>query len=528
MKNPSYDVIVIGSGHNGMTAAAYLAKAGLDVCVLEKSGGLGGGCVTRELCGPGFKSDPASTCHITIQANPLLLDDELGLMSKYGLKYHYPDILYSVVFPDDSSFICYRDIDRTCASIAEKFSARDADAYKRFCAWAGDGLEMMLPTMFSACPPTGQLFSMLDQSDAGRETMHALMLSGMQLLDEWFEDDRLKIAMARQASEVIFDPHEVGTGSHLYMLTPFIHRFGIGVPEGGSGVLVDKLAECLRDHGATVRTRSGVRRILVQGGKATGVELETGETLTARRAVVSGVNVKQLFLGMLDPKELPSEMPHRVRRLKINPFQSFCQLMALEEAPRYKAGEEVNRSAMVEFSPATRREFRRYFDDLQRGQLRPDVPAMVTQTLFDPTRAPPGKHTGYLHCYAPYHLEQGAEKWDEIEMGVANEVLSHLERHTTNMSASNLIHRKIINPREIERRNAAFIEGESTHLGNYLFQSMALRPLPGWGQYRTPIDGLYMTGSSTHPGGSISAGSGRASAQILCQDLGIDFERLVA
>ncbi|WP_437895471.1 phytoene desaturase family protein [Sorangium sp. So ce124] len=527
MKN-EHDIIIIGAGHNGLATAAYLAKAGLDVCVLEKNPWIGGGCVTQELAAPGFKNDPASTCHIFIQANPLLVNDELGLKSKYGLKFHYPDSLYSVVFPDDSSYTCYRDVEKTCAMIEKRFSARDADAYRKFYDWASAGLDMLTPAFYAPCPPAGDLFAMLQQSGPGRELMRALMMSSLQLLDDWFENDFVKIAIARFTTEVIISPQEAGTGVILYMMTPFVHRYGIGLPEGGSGALTDKLEACLKDLGATIRTQSGVKRITVAGGAAKGVVLESGEEIRARKAVVSAVHVQQLVLQMLRPEQLSPDVTTMARRIKMNPFSLFHQVLAMHEAPRYKAGDEVDKSCIVEFAPGNMPEFRQHFEDFHHGRVRTDGPLMMTQSLFDPTRAPAGKHSGYLLHYAPYHLREGAAHWDRLKDDLAAGVLAHLQRRTTNMGEANILGRKVFSPLDFERWNSSFVEGDGTHIGNYLFQSLSMRPMPGWGHYRTPVDKLYMTGASTHPGGGISAGSGRAAAQVVCQDLGISFETLVA
>ncbi|MDC3962404.1 phytoene desaturase family protein [Polyangium jinanense] len=522
----THDVVIIGGGHNGLVMGAYLAKAGLDVCIVEKNAWLGGGCVTQEVCGDGYKSDLAAICHIFIQANPLLRNDELGLKSRYGLKYTYPDAPYAVVFPDDRAYVCHRDVERTCAMIEERFSPRDADAYLKFYQWAAAGLELLLPTMYSPGPSTGELFSALGATARGQDVMRALMMSSLQLLDDWFVNDPVKIAMARFTTEVIAAPQDVGTGMLLYMMVPFIHRFGIGIPVGGSGALTQSLQQCLVDHGATIHTSAGVSRIEVIGGEARGVVLDSGARLGARKAVVSAVNVKQLFQRMLASDNLPDELSVKAGRLKVSSFQTFLQSLALNEAPRYKAGADVDRACCVEFAADTMAEFRQHFDAFSYGHLRSDGPLMITPSLFDPTRAPPGKHVGYLLHYAPYHLAQGASQWDHIGESFADELIAHLRRRTSNMADESIIARSVMTPLGFERWNTSFIEGEANHIGNYIFQSMGMRPMPGYGHHRTPVSRLYMTGASTHPGGGLTAGSGRAAAMVLMRDLGMSTEAI--
>jgi phytoene dehydrogenase-like protein len=519
-----YDLVLCGAGHNGLALAAYMAKAGLNVCVLEKNDWIGGAVVTQEMGSPGFKFDPAGTGHVTIMANPLILNDELQLFSKYGLEYIRPELLWTVINEDDQGITFWKDIDKTCAEIA-KFSSRDADAYRKFWQWCDAGLDVMTPGMYAPPPPMGAFISNFDQSPEGREVIRCMLSSNIDLLEDFFESERLKIAMARFITEMMVGPKEKGTGLYLYFMIAYSHRYGYGMPVGGSGMLTQKLGECIKDHGGTIRTGCPVKNIKVIGGEAKVVVLEDGEEVTAKKAIVSSLNAKQLFLNVLGADLLPPNFQESIRRIKMNSFQAINQFITLNEHPIFKA--DVNPSHMVEFCPGTMEECHRHFDEYGYGLIRTDGALMMTQTMVDPTRAPEGKHTLYLYHYNPYHIQQGSEKWDEIKEQVADEILEYCRAHTTNMGPENIISRKIFSPLDYERWNNALVEGEIMHLGSYFFQSFSFRPIPGWGYYRTPIEKLYMTGSSTHPGGSVSCGSGRATAMVLCEDLDIDFEKLI-
>jgi len=521
----TYDVIVVGAGHNGLIVAAYLARAGQSVCVLEASDIVGGAAASRQLTLPGFIHDPGATVHMTMQANPMIHRDELGLRSKYGLKYIAPDPQLAIVFPDDSALIFYRDLDKTCQSIAQ-FSRKDADMYRKFVGGAGQLLKAGGVATFSPAAPFGRLISLMDQSDMGREYLRVILSSTTDLAKEWFESEQMRIALNRWASEVMFAPQELGTGYYMFGL-PHFHAWGIAWPEGGSGALTEKLAACIRDSGGTIRVSTPVKAVSVSGGEVKGVVTESGEEIAARKAVISNVNVKQLFLDFMKATDLPEGFQDKVRRIRHSPFSAINQSIALKEAPRYKVGGDVDRAVMVELTPPNMDDFLRLFDQYKYGVPNTAMPLLIVATHCDPTRAPAGRHTLYLYHYEPYNLKPGgASRWDAIKDEIADGILETVRQRTTNMGADNILGRHVMSPLDLERYNPAMIEGDVMHIGVYLSQFLTNRPLPGWGQYRTPVKKLYMCGASTHPGGGVSGG-GRAVAQVIMEDMDIDFKKVV-
>jgi phytoene dehydrogenase-like protein len=521
----TYDVIVVGAGHNGLIVAAYLARAGQSVCVLEASDIVGGAAASRQLTLPGFIHDPGATVHMTMQANPMIHRDELGLRSKYGLKYIAPDPQLAIVFPDDSALVFYRDLDKTCESIAQ-FSRKDADMYRKFVGGAGQLLKAGGVATFSPAAPFGRLISLMDQSDMGREYLRVILSSTTDLAKEWFESEQMRIALNRWASEVMFSPQELGTGYYMFGL-PHFHAWGIAWPEGGSGALTEKLAACIRDSGGTIRVSTPVKAVRVSGGEVKGVVTESGEEIAAKKAVVSNVNVKQLFLDFMKATDLPEGFQDKVRRIRHSPFSAINQSIALKEAPRYKAGGDVDRAVMVELTPPNMDDFLRLFDQYKYGIPNTAMPLLIVATHCDPSRAPAGRHTLYLYHYEPYNLKPGgASRWDSIKNEIADGILETVRQRTTNMGADNILGRHVMSPLDLERYNPAMIEGDVMHIGVYLSQFLTNRPLPGWGQYRTPVKKLYMCGASTHPGGGVSGG-GRAVAQVIMEDMDIDFKKVV-
>ncbi|MFC1995730.1 phytoene desaturase family protein [Chloroflexota bacterium] len=519
-----HEVVVIGGGHNGLIVAAYLAKAGVDVCIIERLDVVGGGVRTEESTLPGFKHDPFSIEHGLIQSNPIISRDELGLKSKYGLKYLTQDPGYGIIFPDDSALFVYHDMDKTCESISQ-FSERDAEVFPKF-AKACENTSKILEDFMSSPPPDfGNMISFMEASEEGQEYLKLIMESALDVAEDWFESEQMRVALIRNASEIMLPPQQKGTGN-------FVSKFPIAstwasIAEGGSGRLAEVLSACIEDNGGTIKVSSPVKAVKVEGGEARGVILDSGEEIMATKAVISGLNVKQLFCELLRPEELPATFPDRIKRTRPSVFVGMKQDIALNEAPKYKAGGDADKALTLQISPFLE-DLLRMFEELAYGIPRVESPLMGVTSLIDPTRAPEGKHTLYLYHYEPYDLKDGGpSRWDEIKEEIADGFLGTLSQHTTNMGPENILGRFIRTPLDLERYNPAWIAGDFNHMGIFLSQLFANRPLPGWGHYRTPVSKLYMCGPSTHPGPAVSGG-GRAAVQVVMEDLGIDFKKAIS
>src|SRR5258707_1311413 len=271
------DIVAIGSGHNGLVAAAYLAVAGRKVLVLERNAWFGGGVVSRELTLPGFRHDQHSMSHIFIQANPLLKNDELGLKSRYGLEYIFPEVPMMSVFEDGSTLKLYRDRERSAAEIA-KFSKRDAEAFRRVSLEAAAWLPMIAASLYAPPAPVGATHAMLDQSREGRELWRVMQMSSHDLLCEQFEHEQVRTHFARVAGENLVSPDEKATAIGVYVFLGFLEGCGFGVARGGAGRLTDALIACIRNHGGEVIANADVARIKVANGRATGVETVDGRS----------------------------------------------------------------------------------------------------------------------------------------------------------------------------------------------------------------------------------------------------------
>jgi phytoene dehydrogenase-like protein len=265
----------------------------------------------------------------------------------------------------------------------------------------------------------------------------------------------------------------------------------------------------------------------VEAGEAKGVVLDTDEEITASKAIVSNLHVKQLFLDLIRPEELTDGFPEKVRRIKQDNISPLMQVFALDESPKYKAGGDVNRAPNIIIVPSTE-ELLRSFDDCYYGVPIALSPAVVCNTLYDPTRAPEGKHTLGLYHLEPYSLKDGgAVRWDEIREEVADRVLGTVRQHATNIGTDNILGRWISTPLDFYRYNPAWIDGDYNHFPLTVTQSYGNRPLPGWGSFRTPVRKLYICGPSAHPGGGVWGG-GRATAQVIMEDLDLDFRKVIS
>lgn len=522
----NYDVVIVGAGHAGLTVGCYLLKAGLSVCILEHLPYVGGGVVSLEAAAPGFKTDPCAVWHGILQANPLILNDELNLFSKYGMEYvPAPSKQNTVLFDDNEYITLSHSVDDTCESIA-KFSQKDAEAYRKFYEWWSPAVDFMLGGMYNPAVPYSAFASLCEQSEMGKSIWRALHQSADDLVSDWFESTEVKALLTRYTTEALLSPRTKGTGFAVFIMCGLTHKYPATLPKGGSGSLSLAMERCILAQGGEIKCNAEVKKIKVVGGEAKSVILKSGEEIVAKKAVVSNLHVKQLFPDMVGEDNLPPDFVRQVKGTSLSDFGCMNQQLALNEAPNFIAGDDVNNSFFVEFGPRDYEKYLRSFDELCYGYPVFDVPLVVCQTRFDPTRAPAGKHTLYLYSYAPYKLKEGGvERWKDIGQEIADKILETLRKQTTNMGDENIIGRFIETPPDIERRTKSMIGSDFCHLGTYVDQIIGARPCMGWSG-RTPINNLYMCGPSVHPGCGVTGG-GRAQVQPVMEDLGIDFFQVI-
>ncbi len=340
-----YDIVAMGAGHNGLVAAAYLAKAGKKVLVLERKAWPGGGVATRQLTVPGYWHDEHSSVHIMIQGNPMLTQDELGLLSKFGLKYIYSDIPYASIYEDQTSIVSYKDLDKTCQSIA-KVSAKDAETYHKFALRSSQMLPLIVAGLYSPPVPMGPFMAMLDSSDEGRELFDAMQRSCLDIANLLYENDKVKIHLLKLVSENLQMPDELGTGMGMFLMPGIIHTYGVSQPVGGSGKLTEALVKCIEHWGGEIRCNAEVRKVLTSAGRATGVETVDGAQFMAKDGVIGAIHPKKLK-QFIDG--VPAPVLARADRVTLGTFTLFVSHYALKSRATFHAGEEVGRAVMCEY-----------------------------------------------------------------------------------------------------------------------------------------------------------------------------------
>ena len=521
MKNP--DIIVVGAGHNALITAAYAAAAGMKVLVVEGQEHAGGDTMTEELTLAGFQHDSCSTAHTLIQSNPLMRDNELRL-DAHGLRYLKPDPVVVMPFADGESISIYQDAERTVAEI-RRFSPEDATAYRRLLAdW--EALRPLQATERNAPPLSPEAADALWRSGPlGDEGLRIRMASGLQIIQERFRNEYVQAFIAWLATLTLEPIDHPYTGILPFSLTAGRQTSGWAIPQGGSGSLPAALINIIRRQGGNVICGQWVRRIIVEGGRAVGVETDSGEHF-AEKAIVSSAHITQLPQALGDGLDDESRSYIEHWRAGLTMFVSHY---ALSEAPRYRTHDgETEAVAMGAIESVQNLQL--MLGDFYAGRLHIDKPFFLclNPTVVDTGRAPRGQHTLKVISKQPYELVDGPEHWDAIKQTVSESLLETFLSYTTNLKREHVLAAHVESPVDLERRNPNNFRG-SCHGGAAMpSQSGWHRPAPAWSQYRTPVPGFYLTGSCTHPGGSVSGFPGRNAARTMLEDLGISWEQSLA
>ncbi len=511
----SFDVVVVGGGHNGLVTAGYLARAGARVIVLEKRPLVGGACVTEEPW-PGFRINTfAYVCGLL---RPQIVEDLQ--LRKFGYEPILYDPQYFVPFPDGRSLTLWLDEDKTVREIA-KFSKADAKAYPKYVAFWNEVLDLVEPTMMAPPVPIADLFGMFSGPEAERLLRQLFLMSAKDFLDEWFESEQVKATMATQAIIGTFlGPYSPGTayvlGHHNIGILDG-HREVWGFSKGGMGRIAEALAKSAQNLGAVVRTGVGVRRILVKHGRAVGVETDEGERIEAK-TVASSIDAKQTFLKLVPADAVDAEFLDRVRKIRTR-GAALKFNAALNGLPDFKAkpgAPKPHHRGTVDIIPSMGYA-ERAFDEAKYGAFssRPVIES-VFQSVVDPTVAPKGKHT--MTCfvqYAPTELQ--GTTWEKYKPKAADIILDTYEEYAPNIRKV-VKHWEIVSPTDMERTIG--LTGGNIFQGDITpDQIFSFRPMPGWANYRMPVTGLYLCGSATHPGGGVIGAPGYNAAHVILEDL---------
>lgn len=517
-----FDAVVAGGGHNALVTAAYLAKAGLSVVVLESRDIIGGNTTTEELTIPGFRHDSCSSAHVLIQNSPLFKRNELHL-DRYGLSYTKPDLVVSMPFSDEHNITMHKDEEKTAKEFS-RYSEKDAKEYRKLLNEWKEVAPVYAEERLNPPRRESSVLSMYESLPNGGEWLRIRMKSSKEVIEDRFEEPHIRAFLCWMAFQTVQPVTRKNTGFLAFSLVAGRQTHSWTLPVGGSIQLPLALQKFIEERGGKIVLSAHVTKILIENGKAVGFATKDGRRFYGKKACVSSVHVKHLS-EMLDRKLIPDEFERSMKSWRAG-VTLFVTHYALSEAPKYIAEggkfvvsgtggvaesiEDLTRACLM----------------IEQGEIAYDKPPLllVCSTVSDPTRAPPGKHTYKVISFVPGEPKRGS--WDDIKEDYSRNIEDYLGKITRNFGKSIILSKLVESPLDLSRRNPANWGG-SCHGGDMASdQNGVFRPSPSWSGYRLFVPNLYQTGSCTHPGGSVSAGPGRNAAKVILQDLGYDFEKI--
>ncbi len=522
----AYDVIIIGAGHNGLTLGAYLARSGLEVVVLERRHEEGGGLCTEEITQPGFLHNIHANYHTFVDMAPPVRDlDVRG----HGVEYVRPDVQMASIYEDGTALTIHTDLEKTVASMA-RFNEEDAETFRRLYEEAHGFIELLLGTLMYQPPMSVKeltkalaTFGVEDRSEFLSVKLRRESIN--QFLDQHFTEPKIKAHLAFHGAVCSYTNDVPGLAIGYPLLVGKIDNWHLCV--GGSHRLAHALWRDLAQHGGVMVSDADVTKILVEDGRAVGVRLADGTEVAARKLVASPVAGGRTFLEMLDASAVGEELSGRVKtRVKHKDWSLFSVHLAMKAFPEYEAAAfdpDVNRAWVVNLGYGSLDELDADWATVRAGGLPDPRPNAAVNSLYDPTDAPEGYATGLLRQFAPFALADGAEgAWDDQGPWYGRRCIEAWRRYAPNLTDDAILDWTVFTPHDIARKLPNMVRGDwmmgEISLDNMLDQ----RPLPELGQYRTPIAGLYLAGSTQHPHGFITFGPGYNALQVIAEDLGLE------
>lgn len=517
MNRRQYDAIVLGAGHNGLVLQAYLARCGLSTLSIDRAAVMGGGLYTAEdNANPGFLHNTHSVFHRAITAMPWFKDLQLA---EQGVRYVHPPLNMALILEDGRNFRWYLDVNRAAESLAE-FSKRDANRLKEIHEEYAEMVQRVVGPL-GMCPPIPEARrrELLCRSRTGRKFLEAAAMSPREFAEKNFESDVFRSVLMFFCIIREFDVNEPGHGYLIPSLIASTHKAELCV--GGSYNLARGLASVIRSAGGEILEQAVPRRILLRNGQACGVQLADGSEFSAS-LVVSSLNPQQTFLELLEPSAIPPGLDKSLRNYRyqvVGPL--FGVNVALREAPAYDAARqwpELSQAFVTILGLQSPDEIYQLYSGRYPSRM---TLWGTTPTQFDPSQAPPGRHTAFQWQKVPYALDGDARNWDRRKQSLHREALDRWREFAPNMTQENILNSFATTPLDTERRFPNMAGGDLMVGWMGREQSFENRPVPGAGAYRTPIRGLYLCGSCAHPGGNITGLPGYNAARVIAEDLGL-------
>lgn len=514
----TYDGIVIGAGHHGLILGTYLARAGLKILLAERRLNYGGGLCTCEVTLPGFYHNLHSINHFHISETPWFKD--LGLDER--VTYITPRYEFGQAHRDGSALVLGRDLEESVANIA-RFSQKDADTFR---AWNKKAekitRDIFLPERYAEPLPQAEREALLARTALGREFLEVSSRQPLDVVRELFENEHVRLLFLFKVS--LFGTWLVDTLSKTSPMGSVIRAFdlesGYQLCQGGSFNLARGLMEAFIAAGGTYQPQVNIDKIVIENGKATGIELADGRTVRARQFVASTLDVHQTFENLVGREQLPAAFLKKLDSFQYTAWSLFGLHLALNESPRFKAESfdpNINRSMKWSIGAETMDDLFSAHQDVQAGR----VPKVIQfgsgpLSLLDPTQAPPGKHTTYCWHVMPLDPDIGAKSYETFKEEFSDRIVECFARYCPNMTSKNILGRYVYTGRE-------YVQEMINMRGGDIFMGAfnASQVMYNHFGYRSPIGNLYSAGSAGHPGGAISGGAGYISAGVIARDLGL-------
>ena len=519
----NYDVIIIGGGPNGLTTACYLSKARQKVLLLEKRYELGGGLATEEITLPDYFHNTHAIYHLMADYAPTIKDFELE--TKYDLEYIHPELEWAMPLSDGKSLCIYRDLEKTCQSIAQ-FSQKDAQSYRevsqRFYNIVNDFVGPA--TYCAAMPPLDQVIE-LDKTEVGKDINELTEQTPEEIVNELFENDVVRTLMLYIACHWGLQYDASGVS---YMVPLLINRAtNYRLLRGGSHRLSNALTKYMLEFGGEILTNAQIKRIIVEGGTAKGVELIDGTKYMANKAVVSTIDTHQTFLQLVGEDNLDPILVEKIKAWEWEHW-SLCHLhLAMEEPPQFAAAAnnpDLNNAFVYVLGFENSEDLKKHWDAMinNNAMVEPEGFNCCFPSVHDPYQAPPGRCSGLISQMAPYNLNGDKEKWLRMKFKEerAEKLLAVLQKYAPNMTKDKVLWWNMTTPADIENKFVNMVQGsykqgayDSTQMGYW-------RPNDDCPNHRTPINNLYLGGASSYPGGLVTFGAGYGTANVVAEDIG--------
>ncbi|MBI4334423.1 MAG: NAD(P)/FAD-dependent oxidoreductase [Chloroflexi bacterium] len=522
----TYDIIIIGAGPNGLEAGAYLARAGLKVLLLEARHEVGGGLATEEVTLGGFMHNTHAVYMMMADYAPVYQDFKFE--EQYLCKHIYPSLQFAMPLSDGKSLCLYSDLEKSVASIA-RFSKKDAESYRELyhkCARAVE--DFIAPATFA--PPLPALDQMVKLQSAGVESVNWMLEASektpKELIEEHFENPHVRALMLYVATHWGVDYDQAGLG---YLVLLYLNRAtNYRLVQGGSHRAAQALHKAIHERQGVVLDNEKPRRLIIEGGKATGIELHDGTVVKAGKAIISTTDPKETFLNLVGEKDLDKDFADSVKGWQWEKHSLFTTSLALAEAPSFTAAAsnpDLNKAFVYVLGYEDPETLMKDYDLVDNGEVSPQAAFNCCfPTVHDPIQAPKGRHTGIISRFAPYNLKDGGpDRWYSISYKeqAAQSCLETLRQYAPNMTPDKVLWKYICTPVDLPNKFLDMVQGSFKQGQYHPLQMGYLRPNEQCSNARTPIKNLYVGGSSNYPGGCVIWGAGYLAANAVADDLGI-------